>query len=94
MPILRKGFFQAVQMNPFEIEILYHNESTKMLRSINMTYSFDALDRIPMFIHHFDAVHPFVNDGKEYTEIYLSTGTVLCTLTYDEFIETYKAFNP
>lgn len=81
-------------MNPFEIEILYHNESTKMLRSINMSYSFDALDRIPMFIHHFDAVHPIYNDGNEYTEIYLGPGTVISPMSYNEFIETYKAFNP
>lgn len=81
-------------MNPFEIEILLHNESTKMLKSININFSFDALDVIPMFIHRFDAAHPFHHNEKEYTEIYLGTGTVISPMTYDEFIELYKAYNP
>lgn len=81
-------------MNPFEIEILYHNESTKMLRSINMKYSMDALDVMPMFLHHFDAAHPLYDNDKEYTEIYLGTGTVISPIPYSEFIELYKAYNP
>lgn len=81
-------------MNPFEIEILFHNESTRMLKSINMNFSFDALDVIPMMLHHFDAAHPFYKDDKEYTEIYLGPGTVISPMTYQEFIELYKAYNP
>lgn len=81
-------------MNPFEIEILLHNESTRMLKSINMNFSFEALDVIPMLLHRFDAAHPYYKNGIEYTEIYLGTGTVLTPMTYEEFIELYKAYNP
>lgn len=81
-------------MNPFEIEILFHNDSTRMLRSINMNFSFDALDVIPMYLHHFDGAHPHYNNGKEYTEIFIGGGTVISPLTYMEFIELYKAYNP
>jgi hypothetical protein len=81
-------------MSPFEIEILYHNESTRMLKSMDMQFSFEALDVIPMYVNHFDAIHPHYNQGREYTEIFIGGGTVICTLSYSEFIELFKAYNP
>lgn len=81
-------------MNPFEIAILYHNESTKMLKSINMPFSYESLDVIPMTVFRVDGVHPHMNSGKEYTEVYLGTGTVVCPMSYREFLELYKRHNP
>jgi hypothetical protein len=81
-------------MTPFEITILYHNESTKMLKSINMPFSYESLDVVPMMLFNIDGAHSHMNNGIEYTEIYTGTGTVVAPMSYREFLELYKKHNP
>lgn len=81
-------------MNPFEIEILYHNESTKMMKELDINFSFDSLDIMKCTLFQINAVHPRISDGKEYVDIYVSSGVLTSPMRYDEFIELYNWYNP
>lgn len=81
-------------MNPFEVDILYHNESTKMMKELDINFSFDSLDCMRCTLFHINAVHPHINQGKEYVDIYVSSGILTSPMSYDQFIELYNWYNP
>ncbi len=80
-------------MTPFEIEILYHNESTKMLKEMDINFSYESLDRKKCMLFEVQAAHSMINHGREYTEIYVSGGVFTAPMTYRQFLELYIIHN-
>jgi hypothetical protein len=65
-----------------EIEILYHTDTTKMLKDLDMEFNWDDLDRVMAYFCNIDVILPYFRDGVEYTEIHVGNHTYISTVPY------------
>jgi hypothetical protein len=65
-----------------EIEILYHSDTTRMLKDLDMDFNWDDLDRVMAYFCNIDVILPYVRDGIEYTEIHVGNHTYISTVPY------------
>jgi len=65
-----------------EIEILYHTDTTRMLKDLDMEFNWEDLDRRMAYFNTVDVIIPYERDGLEYTEIHVGHGTYISPLPY------------
>ena len=78
-------------MKGIYIDILYHSDETRRLRDSNIDFDFTMLDVRPCYLVDFKAAHPVLNNGNEYTEIYLGGQTLICVLEFEQFITKWES---
>lgn len=66
-----------------EIEILYHSDTTKMLKELDMDFNWADLDRKMVYFNNIDVIIPYDKDGLEYTEIHVGSNVYISTLPYN-----------
>lgn len=66
-----------------EIEILYHSDTTRMLKDLDMEFNWDDLDRKVAYFNNIDVILPYQKDGIEYTEIHAGHGVYITPLNYE-----------
>lgn len=72
-------------MNYIDIEVYVHNESTKLMDSLDMEYDLENADLKTARLYRIDYILPYEKDGKEYTQIHVADNSFITPVAYNDF---------
>lgn len=71
-------------INRIELPILHHNDSTSLLKDIGVEYSLEQCEVRDMIFYHINAISPYYDNDKEYTNIHTNGSEYICPLKIEQ----------
>ena len=67
-------------MQPILLPILHHSDNTATFKEMGIDYSLDECETRDMTFYHINAISPYYENDKEYTNIHTNGSEYICTL--------------
>jgi hypothetical protein len=71
-------------MQPISLPILHHSDNTATFKEMGIDYSLDECELRNMVFYHINAISPYFDNEKEYTNIHTNGSEYICPLTIKE----------
>lgn len=79
-------------MRYIDIEVLMHNDSTKLMDSLDMDFDFINCDVQMIRIYEISLAMPYINNDVEYTRIFVGGQTFISPLRFNDFKKLITLF--
>ena len=79
-------------MRYLDIDVLVHNDSTKLMDSLEMDFDLETCDIKTIRIYKISFIMPYEQNGINYTQIFINGNSFISPLDYNTFKKLVTVF--